>query len=226
MRNETLIDQNLQGSFENFLMSSNNISQQDAATQISQIQQNAMNLINSQDPEIQRRLDLIEEIDADELNEELQYLMNELSTNSYSAEDQMQISNALFNIFGFNIELDANNEVQINLIEPTIDDLEYQDDTQYLDTAVSEDYLDDDFAEIDSYDFSNPLYENTRESEGTYSQPAPSTNYEKSFSYDDFDNLTTNEDRFEARANKASNNNQNNLTQARNLEDLDYDFDY
>lgn len=134
---ENYLDQNLQNSFENFLMNSGNLSQEEAATQVSEIQNNAMNLINSQDPEIQRRLDLIEEIDPSELNEELQYLITELSTNQYSVEDQMEISNALFNIFGFNITLDANQQVQINLVEPTIDDLEYEEDDDLYDDEVN-----------------------------------------------------------------------------------------
>ena len=213
MRNESYIDQNLQNSFENFLMNSSNISQQDAANQIDQIQQNAMNLINSQDPEIQKRLSLIEEINPEELNEELQYLMNELSTNSYSVQDQIEISNALFNIFGFNIELDANNEVQINLVEPTIDDLEYSEEGY------------DDFSAMDEMDFQQTEFENPNYSEGTYNTSS-NTEGNSSFSYDDFDNLTTNEDNFELRARTATNDNQRNLNRSNNLNDLDYDFDY
>ena len=213
MRNESYIDQNLQNSFESFLMNSSNISQQDAANQIDQIQQNAMNLINSQDPEIQKRLSLIEEINPEELNEELQYLMNELSTNSYSAQDQIEISNALFNIFGFNIELDTNNEVQINLVEPTIDDLEYSEEGY------------DDFSSMDEMDFQQTEFENPNYSEGTYNAPS-NTQSNSNFSYDDFDNLTTNEDNFELRARTATNDNQRNLNRSNNLNDLDYDFDY
>lgn len=214
MRNESYIDQNLQNSFESFLMNSSNISQQDASNQIDQIQQNAMNLINSQDPEIQKRLSLIEEINPEELNEELQYLMTELSTNSYSVQDQIEISNALFNIFGFNIELDTNNEVQINLVEPTIDDLEY-----------SEEKYNDDFSEMDEMDLQQTEFQNPKYSEGTYNN---SSNEERSnnFSYDDFDNLTTNEDKFELRARTATDNNQKNLNRPSNLNNLDYDFDY
>ena len=143
-----LIDQNLQNSFASFLMSSTNISESEANSQMSEIQDNAMNIINSQDPEIQKRLDLIEEIDPQELNEELQYLIKELSTNQYSAEEQMEISNSLFNIFGFNIELDENNEVQINLTEPTIDELDddYDDD------------LDDIYEDFETFD-SAPAYQ-------------------------------------------------------------------
>lgn len=213
MRNESYIDQNLQNSFESFLMNSSNISQQDAANQIDQIQQNAMNLINSQDPEIQKRLSLIEEINPEELNEELQYLMNELSTNSYSAQDQIEISNALFNIFGFNIELDTNNEVQINLVEPTIDDLEYSEEGY------------DDFSAMDEMDFQQTEFENPNYSEGTYNATS-NTQSNSNFSYDDFDNLTTNEDNFELRARTATNDNQRNLNRSNNLNDLDYDFDY
>lgn len=220
MRNESYIDQNLQSSFENFLMNSGNISQQDATDQINQIQQNAMNLINSQDPEIQKRLSLIEEIDPQELNEELQYLMNELSTNSYSAQDQIEISNALFNIFGFNIELDSNDEVQINLVEPTIDELDYTDNNE--DYQPNSDYLDDDFTEMDQMDFSNPNYSENY-SEGTYNA---SNTQESNFSYDDFDSLTLNENNFETRAKAATNDNQKSSHKAKSLNDLDYDFDY
>lgn len=135
---ENLIDQNLQNSFETFLMNTGNLSKDQADLQINQIQQNAMNIINNNDPEIQKRLDLIEEIDPQELNDELQYLITELSTNQYTPEEQIKISNSLFNIFGFDIALDTNNEVQINLIEPTIDDLEaaYDDLDEFDDLSA------------------------------------------------------------------------------------------
>ncbi len=151
MTQANILDPNLQSSFENFLMASANISADQAAAQMDDIQNNAMNIINSQDPEIQRRLDLIEEIDPQELNDELQYLVRELSTNQYTPEEQMEISNALFNIFGFNIELDENNEVQINLVEPTIDDLEYDYDDEYDD-------LDDIYEDFESFDSPAPAY--------------------------------------------------------------------
>ena len=50
-----ILDPNLQQSFESFLMSSANISQVEATTQMDEIQNNAMNIINSEDPEIQKR---------------------------------------------------------------------------------------------------------------------------------------------------------------------------
>ncbi len=177
MRNEenlqsNLIDQNLQNSFASFLMSSTNISESEANSQMSEIQDNAMNIINSQDPEIQKRLDLIEEIDPQELNEELQYLIKELSTNQYSAEEQMEISNSLFNIFGFNIELDENNEVQINLTEPTIDELDddYDDD------------LDDIYEDFETFD-SAPAYQAAPAAPVRAAAPAQTNNRK----FEDFD---------------------------------------
>lgn len=195
-----ILDPNLQYSFENFLMNSTNISPSEASAQMNEIQNNAMNIINSQDPEIQRRLDLIEEIDPDELNEELQYLVKELSTNQYTPEEQMEISNSLFNIFGFNIELDANNQVQINLVEPTIDELEEYDD---------EDSYEDDFEDFE--DFDDELDDDLDDI------------------YDDFESFDTPSYNAYSASNTSDNNAQNNQNRNNNstykFED-DFDFDY
>ena len=188
---ENLIDSNLQASFENFLMSAGNMSKDQVGMQINEIQANAMNILNSNDPEIQQRLDLIEEIDPQELNDELQYLIKELSTNQYTPEEQMEISNSLFNIFGFNIELGADNEVQINLIEPTIDDLEeeegYEASSDYYDDDDSDGDLDDIYDDFEDFTSVQQQAAAPQQQRTQYAAPTNNATYNSNKAFDDFD---------------------------------------
>ncbi len=106
--------------FEEVLMKSLNLSKEQAQKYMAEIEEKATDLVNLDDPEINRRLEVFGDLTQEEISEDIGSFLQDLKANSHSEEEQVRLTNEIFNQFGFSLEKGRNNNFELKLVEPQL----------------------------------------------------------------------------------------------------------